>query len=123
MSRPRKPRFIYHMPKYLVFGPKGYMHKDLEEVILLIDEFEVIRLIDHLDYNQEEAATQMNVARTTVQRIYTDARKKIATALVEGKMIVIEGGDVKFCDDEGERNFRPQKRRRHGRNFPKIESD
>ena len=35
----------------------------------------------------------MNVARTTVTAIYDSARKKLAAALVEGKRIVISGGN------------------------------
>ena len=42
----------------------------------------------------------MNVARTTVQRIYNDARKKLAQALIEGKPLRIEGGDYKICDGQ-----------------------
>ncbi len=45
---------------------------------------------------QEEAAEHMNVSRPTLTRIYESARKAIAKALVEGKMILIEGGNIEF---------------------------
>ena len=38
----------------------------------------------------------MNVARTTVQGIYAEARKKIAQSLVDGKILLIEGGNTGF---------------------------
>ena len=45
-------------------------------VEMTLDEYETIRLIDLLDYTQEECAVQMGVARTTVQSVYNEARKK-----------------------------------------------
>ena len=117
MSRPQKTRYVCHLPEYSVFGPKGIKSNSLERIILLIDELETVRLIDHLGYTQEEAADQMNVARTTVQRIYNDARKKIATSLVEGKIIVIEGGEFTLCEENTGRCLRPLRLRRgHGNN-------
>jgi hypothetical protein len=40
----------------------------------------------------------MNVARTTVQGIYSEARKKLAQSLVDGKVISIEGGEYRLCN-------------------------
>ena len=42
----------------------------------------------------------MQVARTTVQRIYEIARKKIADALIDGHPLKIEGGDFRICDGQ-----------------------
>ena len=47
---------------------------------------------------QEQAAAQMGVARTTVQAIYNTARRKIADCLVNGRVLRIEGGDVEVCE-------------------------
>ena len=82
-----------------------------------VDEYEAIRLIDHEGLNQEACAEQMNVARTTVQGIYTEARKKLAESLVSGRMLVIEGGEYKLCEDVGPGCGRgcAKHRRGHGR--------
>ena len=64
---------------------------------MTVDEYETIRLIDYLDFTQEECAKQMNVARTTVQGIYSLARKKLSHALVDGRPLVISGGEYKLC--------------------------
>jgi predicted DNA-binding protein (UPF0251 family) len=74
------------------FKPYGVRMKNLEKVILLFEEYEAIRLIDHEDLNQEEAAAKMDVSRPTFTRIYKKARKTVAKALVEGKALLIEGG-------------------------------
>ena len=71
-----------------------------ERIIMAVDEYETIRLIDLAGYTQEECAAQMGIARTTVQGIYNDARRKLADALVNGKMLFIEGGDIDICERE-----------------------
>lgn len=98
MPRPRKCRHVCCMPERDLFGPINMHIKEDNFIIMTVDEYETIRLIDYEDFNQEECALQMNVARTTVQRIYNDARKKISQSLVNGKILKIEGGDYKICD-------------------------
>ena len=83
------------MPRATVFSPN---RDDPEYVILTVDEYESIRLIDKQGFSQEECAAYMQVARTTAQQIYNTARYKIATALVSGSGIRIEGGDYRLCD-------------------------
>ncbi len=98
MSRPRKWRNVCSLPDSNMFGPLDFPVKQDNFVIMAVDEYETIRLIDLEGLSQEECANRMNVARTTVQSIYSEARKKIAESIVNGKALKIEGGDYKLCD-------------------------
>jgi len=76
-----------------VFGVRG---RKSNEVILLLEEYEAIRLLDYQNLTQEEAAVYMDVSRPTLTRIYEEARKKVATAFVEGRDLIFRGGDIYF---------------------------
>ena len=102
MARPRKCRKVCQMPRTKEFRPVSETLAKTE-VILTVDEYETIRLIDREGFSQEECGEYMQVARTTVQQIYTCARKKIATAIVDGLSIRIQGGNYQIC--EGGRNY------------------
>jgi len=100
MARPKKWRKVCSLPEINRFGPlNGFDAGGF--VVMSIDEYETIRLIDVESMTQEECSARMNVARTTVQGIYDQARKKIADSLVNGKTLTIEGGEYKLCDGRG----------------------
>jgi predicted DNA-binding protein (UPF0251 family) len=88
------------VPENIRFGPLNTLNPDEKYLVMTIDEYEVIRLIDLEGLTQEECALQMNVARTTIQAIYFDARKKLAEALIHQKELRIEGGDYQLCEGQ-----------------------
>lgn len=90
MVRPIKPRFLRGNPKIGYFKPQGIPLKNLEEVILMPDEFEAIKLHDGDDLDQTSAAKKMLISQPTFARILNRAYKKIAQALIQGKAIRIE---------------------------------
>ncbi len=97
MARPTKYRRICRFPQTLEFVPLS--DTELQNpIILSIDEYETIRLIDKEGFSQEQCSERMQIARTTVQKIYENARKKIADMLVEGLPLRIEGGEYRLCD-------------------------
>ena len=101
MARPVKCRKVCSLPLHDTFCP---FEKGSDETVLMtVEEYETIRLIDLLGLTQEEAGTTMSIARTTVQSIYNDARHKIADALVNGHTLRITGGNYKVCGESGER--------------------
>lgn len=95
MPRPTKCRRVCYFPEVLEFSPTGAVSG--ESIVLTVDELETIRLIDKENLSQEECGAQLGVGRTTAQKIYETARKKIADALVLGFTLKIEGGEFQLC--------------------------
>ncbi len=89
MVRPLKPRRVFFDPNVTYFKPRAVPLSLLEEVDLDIDELEALRLCDFKNLEQTEAAKKMKVSQSTLQRILTSARQKVAEALIEGKAIKI----------------------------------
>lgn len=100
MARPRKGRNVCHLPENNRFGPLGVgAGKKSENILMTVEQYETIRLIDLEGLTQEECAKQMDIARTSVQRIYSQARKNLSKMLVNGDLIKIEGGNYVLCKD------------------------
>lgn len=107
MGRNCISRHVQSAPAVKGFRPFGRLGGQRKTVLLSLDEFEAIRLLDYQHLTQEEAAVQMQISRPTLTRIYEKARIKYATVLVEGCILMIEGGDIKLqkhiflCQDCG----------------------
>lgn len=97
MARPEKCKRICSLPEKNRFICEGSTSSDVQ--IMTVEEFETIRLIDYIGLTQEQCASQMHVARTTVQRMYTDARKKIAQYLFAGAALEVSGGNYQICEN------------------------
>ena len=107
MPRPKRPRCIAARPSIKGFRPRGV--EETGEVILSLEEFEAIRLIDYQGLDQSGAAEIMEVSRQTVGRILKSARYKIAESLVTAKRLTVQGG----CFEMRGRGM--GRGRRHGR--------
>ena len=94
MPRPHKCRWINQPPGVQAFKPMGVPAKNLERIELQLDEFEAIRLADSEGLYHEMAAERMEISRATFGRIITRARQKVADALINGKVLIIKGGNV-----------------------------
>lgn len=91
MSRPKRFRMIEAEPPVSYFKPRGV--SDPKEVVLTIEEYEALRLKDFNKESQTQCAFKMGLSQPTFHRLLNSARKKISSALVEGKALKIEGGD------------------------------
>ena len=94
MPRPEKQRCVQVQPGVVYFKPRGIPLRVLDQVQLSFDELEAIRLADLEGLNQRDAAEKMEISRPTFGRIVARARQKVADALVNGKAVSIEGGNI-----------------------------
>ena len=92
-GRPKKARFVQKMPKIYQFSPRGKPGRP-EEIELTIDQLEALRLADFLDLHQIKGAAVLGVSRASFGRILRQARKLVADALVNGKIIRISTSSV-----------------------------
>ena len=75
MPRPRKCRKVCLLPDNNGFVPISG-GDELTPIVLNVDEYEAIRLIDREGFSREQCGEYMRIAGTTVQQIYASARKK-----------------------------------------------
>lgn len=97
MARPQKSRKVLTPPLMQGFKPFGSPMCAAESIIMSFEEYESIRLINYDLLSQDAAAVLMNVSRPTFTRIYNNALRSIAKAFVEGKAIIIEGGNYELA--------------------------
>ena len=91
-GRPRKKKIIHEQPRIDHFSPRGRPGRP-EEVVITIEEYETIRLSDELGLPQKKAAHMMGISQQSFSRMIRNARRMIADAIVNAKIIRIEGGD------------------------------
>ena len=99
MPRPRKGKKVCCLPEINLYGPLKLQRENNKCILMTVEEYETIRLIDLEKLTQEECGERMQVARTTIQKIYTDAREKVAESLVNGCILKIEGGDYQLYSE------------------------
>jgi predicted DNA-binding protein (UPF0251 family) len=97
MGRRQLWRKVDSIPPVTYFKPAGLRMAELEEIRLLVEEAEAIRLKDLKGLEQEECAGKMNISRSTFSRVLDSARRKVAEALLTGKAIRIEGGNFEMA--------------------------
>lgn len=95
MARPKRCRRVCEEPEFNAFSPEGIPCGDF--VTLTVDEYESIRLIDHVQLTHAQAAQRMDISRPTVTEIYNSARFKLADCIVNGKRILVAGGNYRLC--------------------------
>lgn len=112
MARPPKVRRVEFVPHATYFKPAGIPAKELEEIVLTVEEVEAMRLKDVEKLDQESCAASMHISRATFQRILTSAREKTSNAIIDGKALRVSGGTYRYSPPSGGRGHRHQFGRR-----------
>lgn len=107
MGRPHKERRVEQLPPVTYYKPAGIPLRNLQEIILTIEEMEAIRLADIEQMDQATAAKSMEVSRPTFHRIVNSAHQKIAAALWQGDALRMDGGTFRIAHrcQQGLRHF------------------
>jgi len=92
-GRKKKVRYIQLMPSISQFSPRGKAGRP-DEVELKIDQYEAMKLGDVQGYDQTDGAQAMGISRPSFGRILRQARRIVADAIINGKIIRIRIGDV-----------------------------
>jgi len=106
-------RVVWEEPGVSYFKPAGIRMRELKEVVIPVEEYEALRLKDLESLEQKECAEKMSISQPTFHRLLTDARKKVAKALVKGLAIKIQGGNFELAQKQEIRRVR--RGRRFGR--------
>ena len=100
MPRSPRRRSVSKGLREMIFKPLGIPVSSLESVEISLDSLEALRLVDLEGLYQEAAAERMDISRATLARILVAARQTVSEALVEGKTLIIRGGDVEWKSPE-----------------------
>ena len=98
-GRPRVNRHIDLGEPPRCYAPRCWISPAQEFISLRPEEVEILRLVDLDGLEQEEAAGRLGVSRKTAWRDLHEARRKVADALVHGKVI-----EVAKCERRQEGN-------------------
>lgn len=96
MPRPRRRRRVSYRKNFYSFKPTGVPRSTLETSVLTLGEFESIRLKDLNGLSQKESAEKMEISQPTFHRLLLSAREKVTDSIVNGKEIIIKGGEYKM---------------------------
>lgn len=92
-GRHRGCRWITAYPETNLYRPYGIPPIEMRTITLTLTELEALRLVDYEGLDQETAALRMGVSRKTLWLELKSGRKKVASALINGWAIRIEGGN------------------------------
>jgi predicted DNA-binding protein (UPF0251 family) len=99
LPRCKKQRCCRLFGNEIIYKPAAIPCKELQEIVIDLDEFEAMRLCDLEELDQTTAGERMGVSRGTIQRLLTSGRKKLIEALMNSTVIRIQNSTEKFEEE------------------------
>lgn len=99
LPRCKKQRCCRLFGNEIIYKPVAVPCKELQEIVIDLDEFEAMRLCDLEELDQTAAGVRMGVSRGTIQRLLTSGRKKLIEALMNSTVIRIQNSTEKFEEE------------------------
>ena len=95
MGRRTRMRSVKSPPDNFYFTSKNEQFFE-NSIEITVAEFEAMRLKHYLGMTQKICAEKMGLSQPTFSRILKNAHKKITEAIIEGKEIRVQGGNVDY---------------------------
>jgi predicted DNA-binding protein (UPF0251 family)/DNA-directed RNA polymerase subunit RPC12/RpoP len=103
MGRRTRTRYVRTPPSNFYFRSEKDDSSKENFIVLNIAEFEAMRLKHYVDlpqgwgkHGRKPCSEIMGVSQPTFSRILEKAHQKVTKALVEGKNIIVSGGNIDF---------------------------
>lgn len=94
MPRKPSPKIIRSAPPITCLGPAKAESLDSSLIILDMEEWEALRLVDYAGMDQQTAARSMGISRQSVQTLLASGRAKLARMVVEGLTLKIADTNI-----------------------------
>jgi predicted DNA-binding protein (UPF0251 family) len=75
-------KHICGKPDVFIFKPIGIQRINLEEIVIELDEYEALRLVDIEKLSMQLGAKRMEVSSATFNRLVQSVHSKIANAII-----------------------------------------
>lgn len=85
----KRNRHICWSPDILLFKPAWIQRNNLEEIVIHLDEYEALRLVDIENNTMQQWADSMKISPATFNRLVQSVHSKIANAIIYWKVIRI----------------------------------
>lgn len=96
MGRRTRMRSVKSPPDNFYFHSRSDEPSFENKIEITVAEFEAMRLKHYLGMTQKICAEKMGLSQPTFSRILKNAHRKITEAIIEGKEIRVQGGNVDY---------------------------
>lgn len=94
MPRKPSPKIIRSAPTVTRLGPAKVNSVDSSLIILDMEEWEALRLVDYAGMDQKTASESMGISRQSVQTLLASGRAKLSRMVVEGLALKIADTNI-----------------------------